>query len=62
MGRLIQDDPERASKRLTELIAQHGSQVKAARALGVPPRTIVRWISKVASLNFPIGIPSKKTS
>src|SRR5262249_43505434 len=62
IGQLIQSDAERASRRLTSLIAQHGSQVRAGRAVGVPVRTMVRWISRVARLGYPIGERSKKTT
>lgn len=53
-GPLIQSDPGRASDQLRGELARHDfNQVKTAKAMGVPARTLVRWLAKVAGLGFP---------
>ena len=60
IGALIQNDPEAASKRLgVELGAHGGNQSETARAMGLPLRTLTRWMARVASLGFPVT-PAKK--
>lgn len=64
IGSLIQSDPEKASKKLTKELGKYDfNQSATARAMGIPVRTLTRWMSKVASLGFPATpIEIKKTT
>ncbi len=55
IGMLIHVMPEEAYRRVVEALKVHdGSQVRAARHLGVAIETFYRWRKKLLELGYPI--------